>query len=269
MSQKGKEIAMRETRLEEMQEYIYANKTVAIESLCETFQVSRNTVHRDLDQLVKRGVIRKIYGGVVAEQTSDTVPFEDRAIKNIEAKRRIAQRAVELLEPDDVIYVDTGSTASCFFHLLPKNYNLTIFTNNIELLCYCAQEEGFSVIFTGGKLSRKTCSVVGEDAVELLSRYNISKAFLSAAGVSPEHGFSNSTYGEYQVKRAAIAASRQVYMMLDSSKFGAVSMKTFCGFEDVDVLITDCHPADSYMKKVDENSIRLIVAENKRKNTDK
>lgn len=252
---------MRERRLDEMQAYIYANKTVSIEQLCDQYNVSKNTIHRDLDVLVKRGVIRKTYGGVVAEQKMETIPIEDRAIKNVDSKQAIAKKALGLLEKNDVIFVDTGSTLSCFFHMIPKDFPLTIITNNIELLNYSVHECEFSVIFTGGKLSKKTCSVVGEEAAESVSKYNIQKAFLSATGVSLEHGFTNSTYGEYQVKRAAVSASSKIIMLLDSSKFGAVSMKTFCGFEDVDVLITDSQPLEEYGQVLNENKIELIIAE--------
>lgn len=250
---------MREQRLEDMQVFIQKNKTVSIDTLCETFDVSRNTIHRDLNILAQRGSIKKTYGGVVAEQVMETIPFEDRSVTRIEQKRRIAQKAVELLKPGDSIFIDTGSTGMCFFQALPRDYNLTIFTNNVDVLIE-GKDRNDTIVFTGGTFYRKTNSVIGTDAINTLSHYNIEKAFLSATGISQDYGATNSTQGEYQVKCAAVRASREIIMMVDSGKFDKVSLMTFCTFAQMDTLVTDCPPPDSYDKLLEQNMVRVIVS---------
>jgi len=251
---------MKEQRIEQIKDYIAKNKTVTIDALCDAFDVSRNTVHRDLNMLAKRGVVKKIYGGVVYEQAMETIPLETRSIRNQEQKMRIARRAAALVKAGDSIFIDTGSTATCFYQALPKDLGLTIFTNNIDVLVHVVKGSGDTVIFTGGMLFQETYSVTGEDALNTLSHYNIGKAFMSATGLSEEYGATNSTQGEYQVKSAAIKASREVIMLVDSSKFGTVSLMTFCNLSDIDTLVTDQTPPKSMGKYFADHGTQVLIA---------
>lgn len=251
---------MKEKRIEEIKDYIARNKTVTIEALCEAFDVSRNTVHRDLNMLAKRGVVKKIYGGVVYEEAMETIPLETRSIRYQDQKMRIAKKAATLVNPGDSIFIDTGSTATCFYRALPKDLGLTIFTNNIDVLVHAVKGSGDTIIFTGGILFRKTYSVTGEDAINTLSHYNIGKAFMSATGISQEFGATNSTQGEYHVKTAAIRASREVIMLADSSKFGVVSLMTFCNLSDIHTVVTDQAPPKDFEKFFKEHNTRVLIA---------
>jgi len=251
---------MKEQRIEQIKDYIAKNKTVTIDALCDAFNVSRNTVHRDLNMLAKRGVVKKIYGGVVYEQSMETIPLETRSIRNQDQKMRIAKRAAALVNPGDSIFIDTGSTATCFYQALPKDLGLTIFTNNINVLVHAVKGSNDTVIFTGGVLFRETYSVTGEDALVTLAHYNIGKAFMSATGLSEEYGATNSTQGEYQVKSAAVKASGEVTMLVDASKFGTVSLMTFCGLSDIDILVTDQTPPRSMGQYFTDHGIQVLIA---------
>lgn len=251
---------MKEVRVRSMQAYIAKHKTASIDTLCDVFRVSRNTIHRDLNILAKRGVVKKIYGGVVYEQSMDTVPFEDRSIKNQSQKQKIASIAVSLVQAGDSIFIDTGSTATYFYQALAKNQNLTIFTNNIDVLAQAISDSKDTVIFLGGSLSRKTHSVTGQDAVNTLSHYNIGKAFMSATGLSEAYGATNSTQEEYQVKKAAVESAREVVMMVDAGKFGVVSLMTFCTLSDIDTVVTDQLPPEQMADCFRSYQIEVIVA---------
>lgn len=252
---------MREQRLEEMLEYIQQNRIASIDTLCRHFNISRNTVHRDVGVLVERGSIRKTYGGVVANhQAAETVPFEERYVKSIGEKKKIGVRAAALLEENDSIFIDSGSTATCFYESIPADLPLTIVTNNIDVLNGAQNKPNHRLIFTGGMLARKTNSVTGTEALAILKKYNIAKAFLSATGLSELCGATNSTHGEYEVKCAVVECARQIIMMVDASKFGVTSLLTFCSFADIDTLVTDRQPDPRLSEALKINHVTIQLA---------
>ena len=245
-----------------MLSYIQQHKIASIDSLCKHFNISRNTVHRDVAVLVEQGSVRKTYGGVVAnQQAMETVPFEERNVQNIAEKRRIGARAALLLEANDSVFIDSGSTATCFYESIPADLPLTIVTNNLDVLTGSRQNPEHRVIFTGGTLSRKTNSVIGAEALDTLRKYNMAKAFLSATGLSENYGASNSTQGEYEVKCAVVKQAREIILMVDASKFGVTSLLTFCDFSDIDTLVTDRMPESERLKEeLKANHVAVILA---------
>ena len=252
---------MRTQRIEQINDYILENKTVSIDTLCEVFQVSRNTIRRDLDSLVKRGTISKIYGGVIANNVKETVPFEERNTTNIDLKQRIAKKAAEFVQDGDAIFIDSGTTATSLFDQLPKNLNLTLFTNNLEILIRSIYENDYRVFATGGQLAKETYSTVGADAARIFKNYNIGKAFLSATAVSIEHGATNSTEGEYEVKKAALECSTITYLLIDSTKFDKFSLLTYAKLPDFNAVITDKMPSNRYVDYFKEHGVELIIAD--------
>ncbi|MBC8585692.1 DeoR/GlpR family DNA-binding transcription regulator [Youxingia wuxianensis] len=252
---------MRVKRIEQIEDYINLHKTVTIDNLCEVFHVSRNTIRRDLDTLSAKGVVNKIYGGVTSNKTQETIPFEERNIKNMDMKNRIARKAAEFIDNDDTLFIDSGTTATTLFNQLSEKKRLTLFTNNLEIVVKSIYANDFHVVSTGGALARNTYSTVGPDAARLLERYNIKKAFMSATGLSIGSGLTNSSQGEYEVKKAIISRCHKVYMLIDSSKFGDVSLMTFGRIEDADVIITDKAPSQEYLDYFREHGVELVIAD--------
>ncbi len=251
---------MRISRLMQMESYILEQSTATIEELCDKFQVSKNTVRRDLDVLVSKGVVRKIYGGAAANHAKDTVPFEERNVKNISAKERIGKKAAEFIGDGDSVFFDSGTTLTALYYVMPEKRNLTVFTNNLEIVTRGALDQKYRIIVAGGELARKTYSMVGSDVARALSCYNIEKAFMSATGVSLESGASNSSRGEFEAKKAAIRRARYRYLLVDSSKFDTNSLMTFAELSEFDVIITDAMPEPKYVEYCEKAGIDLIVA---------
>ena len=104
---------MKSQRLDMIEEYVLEHKNASLDTLCEKFNVSKNTIRRDVDILLKRGSIMKVYGGVAALETPQTLPllsYEERGGRFPDEKKEICRRAAELVAEDDTIYIDTGTT---------------------------------------------------------------------------------------------------------------------------------------------------------------
>lgn len=234
---------MRESRLADMEAYIRAHRSVSLDTLCQVFDISKNTVRRDVSELVARTDIRKIYGGVSIQQTSLPPPFVERAAINQEAKMEIGRMAARLVADGDIIYIDSGTTTCNMVDFLQGRQNVTILTNSLDVINRAAANPGLNVIALPGVLNRKTLSFTGPVTIEAIKSFNISKAFMAANGITPENGATQSTPTEFAMKKAVVKRSDQVYLMAESGKFGVVSLFTYCPLERFNLIITDTAPS--------------------------
>lgn len=251
---------MRSLRLEEIEAYIRANKTVTLDQLCETFNVSKNTIRRDIDELTAGGEIKKIYGGVTIEQKKELVPFSERNIAFLEEKKAIAKKAAELVEDGDTIFLDSGTTTCQLVEHLAGKTGITLLTHNLQAIIAAIPYPEINVICLSGALNRETLSFTGAGAVQTLNLYNISKAFMATTGVSVAGGATNSSSAEFNIKQAVIRRSRQVNLLADHSKWGVISLMTYAPLEKIDNLISDLTPPKDIIASLEADGHRCLLA---------
>ena len=172
---------MRNDRLLEMEKVIGQSGTISMTELCDLFNVSMNTVRRDVAELRRRGDVEKVYGGVCAVENNGSVlrPFTERQTIADAAKRAICREAAKLLEDGDVVFVDSGTTMVHLVDNLANRQELTIITNNLALVQQAIPYDNLRMIVLPGQLRRKTNSLTGMETVRALRQYNIRKAFLA------------------------------------------------------------------------------------------
>ncbi|NLZ52310.1 MAG: DeoR/GlpR transcriptional regulator [Thermoanaerobacteraceae bacterium] len=249
---------MRAPRIQQIEEYILKHNTVSLKELCDIFEVSMSTIRRDVAELSRKGIVKKVYGGISANSQASLVPFHARSTVNQSAKQAVCDLAVQFVEEGDVIFIDTGSTTCNMVENLSKFKNITVITNNIDVIIRAIPYPNIQLFTLAGMLNRKNNSLSPMGTEEIFRSYNITKSFLAAAGVSLEGHVSNNTPLETPVKRAAIQRAEQNFLLVDSSKFGVSSLITFCKLTDLDKIITDKKPDDKYIKYCSENSIDLV-----------
>ena len=167
---------MKTHRIKNVEEYILKNESVSLDKLCDVFKVSKNTIRRDIKELLEKGKIKKIYGGVTINQKK-LVPFEERNIKNHAEKKAAAEIAAAYINDGDIIFIDSGTTTMWLIDFL-KNKSITILTNNLSAIVSALPYPNLNIISLGGTLKRKTNSFVGNSTSLVLKDYNISKAFI-------------------------------------------------------------------------------------------
>ncbi|TQI66620.1 DeoR family transcriptional regulator [Clostridium sp. KNHs216] len=251
---------MRSKRIEEIKAYIYDNKTVTLDQICEKFKVSKSTLRRDLDEILMESDIKKIYGGVTAIPKRELTSFEERNISNSAAKEQIAAAAAELVEDGDIAFIDSGTTTLHIVDYIRDKKKITILTNNVEIILRAIPYDNINIISLSGTLNRKTLSFTGTSSAQVLQNYNISKAFMATTGFSIANGVTNSSPSESDIKRMAVKRSQQVYLLADSSKFGAVSLITYCDLSQVNVLITEAEPPKEIRSFITGSGGRILLA---------
>ncbi|OOM13491.1 DeoR/GlpR family DNA-binding transcription regulator [Clostridium saccharobutylicum] len=256
---------MRSKRIDLIEQYIYKYKTISLDKLCEEFKMSKNTIRRDIDVLVNKGVIKKVYGGVTINTNKELLSFEERTIKNNFAKSSIAQQCAQFVEDGDCIFIDSGTTTLNIVEHLKDKKNITIFTNNLNAIVQAIPYENIEIICLSGRLSRKTSSFTGLNASDVLSTYNLNKSFIACTGISLENGVTNTSPEEYKIKKVAVSKSSKCFLLADSSKFDVVSLMTFCDIKDLDYIITDACLPKKYIDYFNNYNIELVIANEENK----
>ena len=252
---------MRSQRIAEIEQYIYSRKSVTLDELCEVFQVSKNTIRRDIEVIIQNPDIVKTYGGVtINSQTKKLlVSFNERSIKTAEAKRLIAAKAASLVNDGDSIFIDSGTTTLYMLDYL-RDKTITLLTNNLEIITQAIPYENITLVSLPGTLNRKALSFAGSSAAKFLSSYNIKKAFLAATGITLENGATNSSPEETCVKEMAVKKSQETYLLADSSKFGAVSLLTYGNVDSFSGIITEKRPDESFCAYAEAHHVSIIRA---------
>ena len=224
---------MKSQRLDMIEEYVLEHKNASLDTLCEKFNVSKNTIRRDVDILLKRGSIMKVYGGVAALETPQTLPllsYEERGGRFPDEKKEICRRAAELVAEDDTIYIDTGTTCLNLVDFIADKH-CTILTNSLLIFNKAASYPNLDIISVPGKLNRKTLSFTGPDINDYLQTYNISMAFMACTGVTMKSGLTNASAEEYITKKAIAENANSMILLADHSKFGRISLMTYSSIE--------------------------------------
>lgn len=210
--------------------------TVKLKDLISALNTSVSTVRRDLDELEKKGLLKRVHGGAV----STGLPFAydytipERSKQQMAAKQKIGRLAASLIQDGDFIYLDSGTTTSEIIPFL-KGMNITVVTNglyNAERLI----ENNIPSYILAGKIKPLTKTIIGEAALVSLDQFRFSKAFIGANGISAHSAATTPDVSEAILKSHAIRRSVQSYLVADVSKFGSISFAKICDLADVTII---------------------------------
>ncbi len=230
-------------------------KSVAVAELAERFQVSFETIRRDLKALEAEGVVEKSYGGaVLKEKVRHKVDFKTLSHIMVDVKRSIASRAVRFIRPNDCIYIDFSTTCGQLVPLL-KDIPVNVLTNSLEVMNRLSDKAQVSLFSIGGSWDPDNCAFMGTTAISNLSQYHVDKAFISCRALSMEHGISDKTEAEAELRRKIIESSNQVYLLADSSKFGWIAFVKTCDLKKITAVITDEEPDEEWKAFFEKNGI--------------
>jgi DeoR/GlpR family transcriptional regulator of sugar metabolism len=229
-----------------MLERIQRDGGVSVAELARSHDVSPITVHRDLEQLAREGLVERVHGGARALTTAPAgrpviaTAWSQRVDQARAAKDAIAARAAELVTPGSTIFLDASSTVLCLARRLmedPPN-ELTLVTSS-PAIAYEMQAESVHVVVTPGELDQHMRMLAGRWTVEFLGQLNFDIAFVSAAGITLEEGLTTSRRPLADVVNAARLAAKRCVALIDATKFGRASLLTIMRADDPDLIITD------------------------------
>jgi DeoR family fructose operon transcriptional repressor len=231
-----------EERQQAMAQLVSERGRLSVAAIAEQFDVTTETVRRDLSALERMGLVRRVHGGAVPASSLAVIEsgLLERDQANTAEKELIAKAALDQLPPPGgTILLDAGSTTSRFASTLPRDHRLTVVTHAVPVAARLAGMAQIDLHLLPGRVRTTTQAAVGADTVTALHRLRVDVAFLGTNGLSVEHGLSTPDSDEAAVKRAMVEAARVVVCLTDSSKLGAEAPIRFAELGEVDVLVTD------------------------------
>ncbi len=230
-----------EERLDWMKRRLDADGRVSIGAAAAELGVSDMTIRRTLQELEAQGLARRVRGGAVAVGPA---AFATRHRQGARAKTLIAAKLLGLVHTSDAIGLDASSTMLRLATSLTNTRDLTVVTDGLETFQALQGAPGVSAQLTGGKLHPRTGSLVGPLACRGAGSLILTRLFVSAAGVDPVHGASETELDEAEVKRAFAAVSQEIVLGVAASKLGSPAVARSLDWEGVDILVTELDPAD-------------------------
>jgi len=232
---------------------------VLVSELARDFNVTEETIRRDLEKLDAEGLAAKTYGGAVSKHNSALdLPYNVRESVNVTEKQRIAELAAEQILDGDRLMIDSSSTALYILKKLKDKQNLTIITNSVKILIELADKSDWTVLSTGGTLKKSALSLGGSSAEKMIKSYHVDKVILSCKGLDTDLGATDSNEGDSLIKQAMIASAEKRILALDGEKFDKKSFVSVCGLEDIDLVITNSAPSEKWVSVCAEKNIELV-----------
>jgi len=239
--------------------------SVQVSALARRFGVSLQTVRKDLRYLAERGVMARAYGGaidagVVGSMSSQAEPaYEAKRLVRLEEKARIGRMAATLVQPGDIIAIDSGTTAIQLAESLP-NMDVIVVTNDFGVLAALALKPAVRIVMLGGELRRMNMAFYGGLTEEALDDLHVDKLFLGVDGFDLERGITTHYEPEAMLNRKMVAASRAVIVITDSSKFDQVCLHRIIPVTDMDTLITDLDAPEEIRQASKTLGFELLLA---------
>ncbi|QUW21507.1 DeoR/GlpR transcriptional regulator [Sporosarcina sp. Marseille-Q4063] len=234
--------------------------------LAKRFNVSNETIRRDLEALVKTNKLKRVYGGAVKTSYPDgEPPYQQREIINFDAKQAIGKEAASLINDGDTIFLDTGTTILELARFIQGNKRVTIITNSLptaNLIKESLAQRIFTgkLIILGGEVSAEQQSISGYLCEEMLKKFYVDKAFISVGGISIQTGISDYDLTESKISEIATSMSKEVIVLADHSKIGVQSFSFISAIDMVNVIICDKKPTSAWNKVLERQGVTWITA---------
>jgi DeoR/GlpR family transcriptional regulator of sugar metabolism len=243
-------------RRNQILEKLQSEKRVVVSELSQFYQVSEETIRRDLDKLEKEGFATKSYGGaVINENISIDLPFNIRKNQNVVGKQKMAELVADMVQEGERIFLDASTTAVFVARALKEKKRLTVITNSMEILLELSDVSGWEIISTGGVMKEGYLAFLGSRTEEVIRSYYVDKMILSCKAMDHRWGIMESQEMFASTKRTMMAAGRKNILVIDSTKFNQTAFSVAGNLRDVDVVVTDKRPDEEWIRHFEELNI--------------
>ncbi|MGN1320899.1 MAG: DeoR/GlpR family DNA-binding transcription regulator [Acutalibacteraceae bacterium] len=238
---------------------LYLDGKVIVSELSTEFDVTEETIRRDLEKLDKEGLVKKTYGGAVLVQNFSTdLPHSVRKRANVEAKQTIAEKISHMISDGDCIMIDSSSTVLYLLPFIKNLKNITLITNSVEALIELSDKDDWNIFSTGGKLKRGSLSLVGPSAEKMICGFHVDYAICSAKGIDLNMGITDSNEKDSEIKQEIFASAEHKVLAVDSTKFDKISLIKVCDITNVDTIVTESEPSSNWVEYLKSVNVNLI-----------
>lgn len=241
-------------------EYLNKDGFVTVENLSKSLDVTSVTIRKDLRHLENKGLVYRTHGSAspASPHISERNVQEKEKI-NIDEKKRIGVAAAKLIEENDSIIINSGSTICEFAKNIVSKSSLTIVTSSVTATLILSEINKINLLLLGGNFRKSSMSVIGNYSMSFLSNITCSKCFIGVDGIDLDSGVTTSNIEEAELNKLMMSVSLRTIVLCDSSKFRKKGFAKICSIDNVDIIITDSGISDSMKNLIKEKGIELII----------
>lgn len=227
-------------RKQKILEILSRDGKVRVNELSALFEISDVTIRMDLADLEAKGMLTRVHGGAVSSyKTYYNMDMQQRLSANQDQKKAIANKIVSMIEENDTIMLNAGTTTLTVFRMIPPKMNLSIVTNSIAIALEAGANSNFNVVLLGGSVNAKHQFVYGDDAIAQLEKYHADKLILSVDGITLENGLTTYYNQEVELDRVMMSRSATKIIAADSTKLGQTAFARISDISEADYVITN------------------------------
>lgn len=250
-----------EERLEEILNILSETGRIKVKELSEKFNVSEGMIRKDLQKLEKTHSIQRTYGGAILNRKIATnTSISTRIHVNLSSKELIANKALDIIEDGDIIFLDASSINFLLAKLLSSsNKKITLVTNMPLIFPLFNNNETVDVICIGGIYDKKSGGLLGTEVTKSINKYNFNKGFIGSSGVNLiANSISTITLEDGNIKEAVIYHSKKTFLLVEKEKFNIDGTYIFASLDDLYSIITDCDIDEDIKELLNESSIQVL-----------
>src|SRR5260370_1040368 len=249
-------------RRQQMLNLLEETGTLDVGELADRFGVSVVTIRKDLDELGAEGLLERTFGGAVFSHRSRfNRAFLQRALEHRQEKRAIAAAALEYVQDGDTIILDAGTTTLALAQVLKEQVKSVFVIPCSVPVALELSSAGYDILLLGGMVRNKSLALLGRETLRIIERYRADKAFLGSTGFTAEKGHSTPNPEDAQIKEAIMRVADEIYVLVDSSKYGHNCLTSFARLRDIDLTITDSHLSSSKAKSLEAAGATLRMVD--------
>lgn len=245
-------------RQEKIAEIVRSKGFVTIESLSETFDVTPQTIRRDINTLSEKGVLRRYHGGAGMATSTENVAYTKRKVLCLKEKQKIARMVADNIPDQASLFINIGTTTEEIARALTDHKRLKVITNNLNVASILSGNENFEVIVAGGLVRYRDGGIIGPMTIDFIQQFRVDFGIIGISGIDLDGTLLDFDYREVHAARAIIDNSRKVFLAADHTKFGRNAMVRLGSVTEIDALFTDRTPPPGLIEVLNSAEIQLF-----------
>lgn len=238
-----------------------ARGQVMVDDLARMFDVTTQTIRRDINDLCASGQLSRVHGGAVLATSISNLDYTERRLIAESEKRAIGARVAQMIPDGCSMFLNIGTTVEQVAAALQNKRDLVVVTNNINIVQILAGSADKEIILTGGVVRQSDGAVVGESAMEFIKNFKVDFAVIGASALDEDGTVTDYDIREVAVSKAIIANSRETFLACDATKFSRNAPVRICEISEIDTFVTDRTPPPAFADVCDRHDVSIIVAE--------
>lgn len=248
-------------RQSDIMELARKSRRILVEDLAEHFDVTPQTIRKDLNDLCDRGFLQRVHGGAVLSSGVANFGYEARRELAAEEKHRIGVKAASLIPDNCSLLINIGTTTEQVAMALQGKHGILAITNNINVVNILSRNPEIDAIVAGGIVRRADGGVVGEAAVDFIRQFKVDFAVIGTSAIDEDGSLLDYDYREVKVAQAIIENSRHTILVADGMKYERTAPVRIGHISQMESLVTDCQPPEEITRICAENGVQIEIAD--------